>query len=174
MVDIDIKNLIGAGPDKLVMAIINAVKTERSKESFETTKVLHTYIFESTLKAEISISSGGSSASKTSGIIKWIGDRKDGNAGVEVYVESRDSNNTFTFGTENLERATFNSEKRMISVSQVPKTCPVCKGVIAPSDSKIQCPACKIEAHRDHFLEYLKIHGTCPSCKKRLSMKGKS
>jgi DNA-directed RNA polymerase subunit RPC12/RpoP len=38
----------------------------------------------------------------------------------------------------------------------------------------IQCPACNVRAHKDHFLEYLKIHGTCPKCNKRLTMKAQA
>ncbi|TFF85885.1 MAG: E3 ubiquitin-protein ligase [Promethearchaeota archaeon] len=172
MVEIDIKNILNKGPEKLVMTLNNAINSERTKEPFEFTKVLRTFVFDSPIKAEISISSGNTS-SKISGQIKWIGERRDGNAGIEIFLEANDSK-PLSLGTENIDSASFNSDKRILSLSKVPKICPVCKAVIKPTDTIIRCPACKIEAHKDHFLEYVKIHGKCPNCEKRLSMKGKS
>ncbi|MHA1311439.1 MAG: hypothetical protein ACTSWR_06325 [Candidatus Helarchaeota archaeon] len=173
MVEIDVKNLIDNGPEKLVMAINNAINSERTKEAFEITKVLRTFIFDSPLKAEISISKSGSPVSKISGTVKWIGDRRDGKKGIEIFLDSRENQKPFIIGIDNLESAKFNSEKRLLLISQVPLVCPVCKGIIKPGDVKIKCPACGVVAHKDHFLEYLKIHGTCPSCGKRLSTKSK-
>ena len=174
MPEIDIKNLISSGPDKLVAAMSLAVNSERTKEPISFTKVLRTYVFESLVKAEISISTGGSSTSKVSGTVKWIGDRRDGNNGVEVFVESKDQNMTYTFGEDNLDFATFSSERRTLLLSQVPVICPVCKGVIKPSETTISCPGCQVQAHKEHFLEYVKIHLKCPNCNKRLTMKGKT
>jgi len=174
LVEIDVRNLVNSGPEKLVMAINNAINSERTKEPFEFTKVLRTYVFESPIKAEISIVSSSSTISKISGIIKWIGDRRDDKPGIEIFLDKLDKPKPLVFGSENLDKAVFNSEKRILLLSQVPAICPVCKGVIKPTETKIKCPACATEAHRDHFLEYLKIHGTCPSCGKRLSTKGKT
>lgn len=174
MVEIDVKKVINDGPEKLVMTINNSINSERSKDPFEFTKVLRTFIFDTPIKAEISISKDGSTVSKTSGNVKWIGDRRDGNDGVEIFLDIKDDSKSFLLGLENLDSASFDSGKRILSLSQVPAICPVCKGVLKPSDSKIKCPACGINAHRDHFLEYVKIHGKCPNCDKKLSMKGKS
>jgi len=175
LVVIDLKKLVNSGPEKLVLAINNAINSEKVKEPFEFTKVLRTFVLETPIKAEISISSGGSTVSKITGTVKWIGDRRDGNPGIELFLDSRNSNSKpIVFGTENLDNASFNTEKRLLILSQVPSICPVCKGVIKPTDTKIRCPACHVEAHKDHFLEYLKIHGTCPNCGKRLSTKSKT
>ncbi|MBD3230497.1 MAG: hypothetical protein GF329_20120 [Candidatus Lokiarchaeota archaeon] len=174
MVEIDIRKVLSKGPEKLVMTLNNAINSERTKEPFEFTKVLRTFVFDSPIKAEISISSGSSTVSRVSGTVRWIGERRDGNDGIEIFLDTNGDSKPFSLGSENLDSAKFNSDKRVLSLSQVPKICPVCKGVIKPNDSKIKCPACKIEAHKDHFLEYVKIHGKCPNCEKRLSMKGKS
>lgn len=153
----------------LVQNLSNLTKTDK-QEALEFTKVLRTFIVNSELKGEISTS--GSSSSKISGIIEWIGERKDGGKGIELFLRSRSGNKVFVFG-ENLESATFNPQKRILSITETPENCPICKSVISSRDETIQCPACNIKAHKDHFLEYVKIHGTCPNCQKRLSMKAK-
>lgn len=43
--------------------------------------------------------------------------------------------------------------------------CMVCSGSIVPLDSTLSCPNCRGRAHRIHFLEYLKVKGTCPGCR---------
>jgi phage FluMu protein Com/ribosomal protein L32 len=42
--------------------------------------------------------------------------------------------------------------------------CIVCHRSIVPLDSILSCPHCQGQAHRIHFLEYLKVKGTCPRC----------
>jgi len=174
MAEIDIKGIIDSGPEKLVMTINNALSAEKIKEPFEFKKVLRTFIIDSPLRAEISLASGGATVSKISGKIKWIGDRRDGKPGIEIFLEKSENKKPLIIGSENLDSAIFNTEKRLLMFSQVPPICPVCKGIIKPSDTKIKCPACGVEAHKDHFLEYIKIHGVCPNCNKKLSMKAKS
>mgnify|MGYP000100088845 CR=1 FL=1 len=53
-------------------------------------------------------------------------------------------------------------------------TCVVC-GLEIKSDEKpenlIKCPNCGTLAHREHYLEYIKISKTCPECKKEFSTK---
>ncbi len=43
--------------------------------------------------------------------------------------------------------------------------CIVCQNSIVPLDSTLSCPQCRGQAHRIHFLEYLKVKGKCPQCK---------
>ena len=47
--------------------------------------------------------------------------------------------------------------------------CSVCNTNIVPGDSIVGCPHCGAQGHRDHFLEWIKIRGTCPNCKEKLS-----
>jgi hypothetical protein len=42
--------------------------------------------------------------------------------------------------------------------------CMVCQHPLRFTDSSLQCPYCQGLAHRVHFLEYLKVKGTCPNC----------
>ena len=139
-------------------------------EPINFSKVLRTFILNTELKADVS--SGGASATKISGIIDWIGERKDGQKGVEMFLRSRTGNKVFVFG-DNIEQALYNGSKRSLTISETPEQCPICKSIISAKDVTIQCPSCNIRAHKDHFLEYIKIHGTCPKCGKRLSMKQK-
>jgi hypothetical protein len=46
--------------------------------------------------------------------------------------------------------------------------CIVCHHPIEFSDSILVCPHCRGQAHRIHFLEYLKVKGTCPNCQREL------
>ena len=51
--------------------------------------------------------------------------------------------------------------------------CDVCNKPILPDQNTISCPNCHVIAHKDDFLEYLKMKGECPSCNAKLTMKGK-
>jgi hypothetical protein len=46
--------------------------------------------------------------------------------------------------------------------------CMVCNGIIQSTESALQCPNCEGNAHRTHFLEYLKVKGSCPHCENQL------
>ncbi len=49
--------------------------------------------------------------------------------------------------------------------------CVICFLEIVEEDEIIRCPHCDNPAHKSHFLEWLKIKGFCPICKKRLTWK---
>jgi hypothetical protein len=42
--------------------------------------------------------------------------------------------------------------------------CTVCSQPIEESEEVVQCPRCRSIAHKTHMLEWLHVHGTCPSC----------
>lgn len=46
--------------------------------------------------------------------------------------------------------------------------CMVCKQFIGQEELYNSCPHCKQLAHRNHLLEWLKVKGTCPYCKRNL------
>ena len=46
--------------------------------------------------------------------------------------------------------------------------CIVCNLPINNSDKIGRCPKCSHSAHLDHFLEWIKIKGICPFCKRKL------
>ena len=49
--------------------------------------------------------------------------------------------------------------------------CMVCNLIINPSEEEIiYCPYCNSPAHRSHLIEWIKIKGICPRCKKEIKM----
>ena len=46
--------------------------------------------------------------------------------------------------------------------------CPVCMATIEFGDDFVKCPHCNTLAHRSHLLEWIKIKGICPVCRKIL------
>jgi hypothetical protein len=170
MPDADVKGAMLNGPEMLMQDLHQLTQVGK-QEALKFVKVLRTFVISSELKAEIS--SGGASANKVSGVVDWIGERKDGQKGVELFLRSRSGNKVFILG-ENVESALFNGPKYSLTISETPELCPICKSMISAKDVIIQCPACSVRAHKDHFLEYLKIHGTCPKCNKRLTMKAQA
>lgn len=53
--------------------------------------------------------------------------------------------------------------------AQMIDKCSVCNLDITPEDEIAKCPYCGCLSHRDHFLEWVKVRGTCPNCTARLS-----
>ena len=169
MPDVDVKGFILNGPEMLMQNLIQLSQGEK-QEPINFSKVLRTFVLNSEVKAEIS--SAGSTATKISGIVDWIGERKDGQKGIELFLRGRSGNKVFILGG-NVEQALFNGSKRSLIISETPELCPICKSIMSAKETTISCPSCGVKAHKDHFLEYIKIHGTCPKCGKRLSMKQK-
>lgn len=46
--------------------------------------------------------------------------------------------------------------------------CPICKGPFTRQDDLIHCPYCQESFHKNHLLETIKIHGSCPHCSHEL------
>ncbi len=49
-------------------------------------------------------------------------------------------------------------------VSYEEQICIVCDQLLAENEQVVQCPWCKNMAHKLHMLEWLHVHGECPSC----------
>ncbi|MHA1301796.1 MAG: hypothetical protein ACTSO9_20440 [Candidatus Helarchaeota archaeon] len=49
--------------------------------------------------------------------------------------------------------------------------CIVCALPINEDDEspKVYCPHCRNPAHKNHILDWIKLRGTCPICRKNLS-----
>jgi predicted RNA-binding Zn-ribbon protein involved in translation (DUF1610 family) len=47
--------------------------------------------------------------------------------------------------------------------------CIVCNLAMRKEDPIAHCPACGHPAHRDHLLEWIKIKGVCPFCKRKIT-----
>jgi len=65
-------------------------------------------------------------------------------------------------------------EQRVGSSTQEPPSlfleiqCIVCHNTLHQADVILECPHCQGKAHRVHFLEWLKVKGTCPACRTQL------
>ncbi|WXG42241.1 MAG: zinc ribbon domain-containing protein [Candidatus Freyarchaeum deiterrae] len=46
--------------------------------------------------------------------------------------------------------------------------CPVCSKDIVSGDRFVKCPYCGALNHREHLLEWIKVKGYCPNCKRKL------
>ncbi len=51
------------------------------------------------------------------------------------------------------------------------RQCTVCQGFIEHKEQYLQCPHCKQLAHKRHLLEWLKVKGQCPYCRRKLRRK---
>jgi len=168
--DEDITKEVLEGPEKIIE--IMEKKDIDKKDPLSYTRTMNTFLFDNTIKATI-LSSDNSATSKLSGTVEWIGDRRDKEKGVEFFIRSRGEGNIITIGINNLKTAKYNHQKRSFSITQNPITCPVCNQAILPDQKTISCPNCHVIAHKDDYLEYLKINGECPACRAKLTMKGK-
>ena len=85
MPEVDVKGYLLNGPEVLMQNLVQLSKGEK-QEPIDFRKVLRTFVINTDVKAEIS--SSGSSATKVSGIVDWIGERKDGEKGVELLTNA--------------------------------------------------------------------------------------
>lgn len=49
------------------------------------------------------------------------------------------------------------------------KVCATCRLAIDAQDETLNCPSCEAPSHKRHLLEWIKIKGTCPSCRTQLT-----
>ncbi|MHC1591174.1 MAG: RING finger protein [Candidatus Helarchaeales archaeon] len=160
-------------PARLIQRIVEEDKKVRKKDHISFEQVLHTYIFDTPIKAEI-YESDAPNASKIVGTVQWIGDRKDEENGVELFIKTRTEKRNVLLGIKNTQEFEYDPVKRSFKVIQAALKCPICKNIITSRQETIKCPNCNVVAHRDEFLEYLKVNGVCPSCGAKLSLKGKA
>lgn len=160
-------------PANIIKRIVEEDKKARKKDYLVYEQVLHTYIFDTPLKVEIH-ESDDPQASKMVGTIQWMGDRKDEQKGVELFIKTRNDKNNLILGINNTQEFSFDPIKRIFKIIQAAQKCPICKRGITGKEDTISCPNCSVNAHKDEFLEYLKVNGMCPSCGAKLSMKAKS
>jgi len=145
---------------------------KKKKETLVFSKILHTYILDTTVKADI-YDSDKETANKTSGRVEWIGNRRETVKGVELFMSfgRNEEKKIFNFGPDTTKTFDYNPSKRLFSIVKIPLSCPVCKGPILTKQDTISCPNCKVAAHKDHFLEYLRVNGKCPHCEATLNIK---
>ena len=139
---------------------------KKKKEQITYSKILHTYIFDTSIKADI-LESEKPNAPRMSGKVEWIGNRIEAIKGVELFISfgRNEDKKLLNFGTDSTKSFDYNPQKRLFTIIKIPLNCPVCEAPISPKHDTISCPNCKAVAHKDHFLEYLRVHGKCPKCK---------
>ena len=145
---------------------------KKKKDQLQYSKILHTYILETDVKVDI-LESDKPNANKISGKLEWIGNRREAVKGVELFCSfgRNQDKQIFNFGNETTKSFEYSPQKRLFSIVQIPNYCPVCNGPIATKHETISCPNCKVVAHKDHFLEYLRVNGKCPKCEATLNIK---
>ena len=145
---------------------------KKKKDQIQYSKILHTYILETDVKADI-LESDKPNANKITAKVEWIGNRRETVKGVELFCSfgRNQEKQIFNFGTDTTQNFEYNPQKRIFSIIRIPNYCPVCNGPIATKHETISCPNCKVVAHKDHFLEYLRVNGKCPKCEATLNIK---
>ena len=168
--DEDLTKELIEGPEKIVDVMKK--KDIDKKDPLSYTKTLKTYLFDNEITAII-YASDQPNASKFGGTVEWIGDRRDDEKGTEFFIRSRSEGRVLSFGINNVKVCNYNPHKRSFNIIQNPVTCPVCNKPILPDQSTISCPNCHVVAHKEDYLEYLKLKGECPACAAKLTLKGK-
>ncbi|MBY8994779.1 MAG: E3 ubiquitin protein ligase [Candidatus Heimdallarchaeota archaeon] len=55
-----------------------------------------------------------------------------------------------------------------VATSNLKDNCIVCKRPISKNERIVSCPHCSKTAHYSHFIEWVKVQGSCPNCNNRL------
>ncbi|NHJ03480.1 MAG: hypothetical protein EAX90_01545 [Candidatus Heimdallarchaeota archaeon] len=66
--------------------------------------------------------------------------------------------------------ASQRSKGEAIATSDFTEKCIVCKLPIKKGERFVTCPNCKKPSHYSHFIEYLKVQGSCPNCFTKLKV----
>ncbi|MHA1798843.1 MAG: hypothetical protein ACTSVY_10405 [Candidatus Helarchaeota archaeon] len=156
--------------EKIIQEDTEFYKKKKDKISYS--KILHTYLLDTDVKVNI-LESDRPNANLISGRVEWIGNRREAVKGVELFCSlgRNQGKKLFNFGLDTTKSFEYNPQKRLISIVQIPLSCPVCNGPISAKQDTISCPNCKTVAHKDHFLEYLRVNGKCPKCGATLNIK---
>jgi len=137
--DEDITKELIEGPEKIIDVMDE--KDDNKKEPLSYTKAYKTYLFDNDIRATI-YSSDDPAASKFSGSVEWIGDRRSGEKGSEFFIRSRGEGKVFSLGLNNIKSCKYNPQKRFFNIIQSPLTCPVCNKPVEPQQDTISCPNC--------------------------------
>jgi hypothetical protein len=72
---------------------------------------------------------------------------------------------------ENTQKVILDKKKNTIKIITESKSkCAVCGKDIEIFDQVSGCPLCNAKAHKEHFLDWVKMKHNCPVCKKSLSV----
>ena len=91
-------------------------------------------------------------------------------------IESQQAANSFRLRAKNIEIASsFGSQVNSATTSpttesNLEESCAVCRTKISDVRILVRCPECGSPAHYPHLAEWLKIRGSCPVCKKKITI----
>ncbi len=64
--------------------------------------------------------------------------------------------------------ATQRGKGEIVATSNLSENCLVCRRQIRKGERIVVCPYCSKAAHYSHFVEWVKVQGSCPNCHKNL------
>lgn len=163
---VNIMPLVLKGSQDLVDTLVTNV------EGIKVTKVIQTFVMENN-NLEMVIGRDGKSL--FSGVVRWIGNRTDGNRGTVFCVEKSSRSGVehkIVTPTEDTAQAIgFDPKKNVIKIAAKESVkCSVCGKGIQIFDEILACPLCNSKAHADHLVEWIKMRQSCPICKKPLAL----
>lgn len=134
-------------------------------ENLPTTKVCQTFVMEN---KDLDIILTREGKSFLSGNVIWIGNRKDGQDGVEICVDTGKEMKTIIPSRENAKSIVLMPRKGKPSIvietlSQI--RCAVCGKSIEIFDEVGVCPQCDTQSHLAHLQEWVRMKNSCPTCK---------
>ncbi|TXT66505.1 MAG: hypothetical protein BAJALOKI1v1_280003 [Promethearchaeota archaeon] len=147
------------------MKIINEITPHLN---LEYTKVIQTYVIENK-DLELVLKQEG--APDLRGKLVWLGKRKDGKEGTVLCIKVNSEIQKLNPTPENIEKVFLDLKKERILLHTESKAkCAVCEKKIEIYDEVKSCPICGARAHKDHFLEWIRMKANCPVCKKALNI----
>jgi hypothetical protein len=160
--ELNITSELLKGPQKIINLLSESLNVEY-------TKVIQTFVMEN---RNIELVLNQKDASSLKGNLIWIGNRKDGEEGLVICFKSKNELKFLYPTTQNIEDIVLNSKKdRIIIMSDSNKQkCSVCGKPIEIFDKFLRCPICEEKGHENHMIEWIQKEGTCPVCKKSISI----
>lgn len=160
---IDITEPVFKEPIEVIKKITSSLE-----EDIKYTKVIQTYVMEER-RLNLVLEKQGSAFFK--GKIVWIGNKKDDTEGTLFCVDNGSELKQINPTAENTEAVIFDIKKEAIRVSTASiSKCTVCGKDIEIFDEISGCPICQAKAHREHFVDWVKVKKSCPVCKKSLNI----
>jgi len=158
---VEIKKEAFTDPIKLIIEISSHI-------NIQYTKVIQTYVIENRNLELILIQED---SSPLRGKLVWLGKRKEGKEGTVLCIKTNSEIQKLNPTPENIEKVILDIKKEKILLYTESKAkCAVCEKKIEIFDDVMSCPICGAKAHKDHFLEWIRMKGNCPVCKKSLAI----
>jgi hypothetical protein len=92
-------------------------------------------------------------------------------------IDSKQAARSFRLRAKNIEIAStigssaVSQTSSLTTEDDLEENCSVCRTKISDVTSLVRCPECGSPAHYPHLAEWLKIRGSCPVCRKKITIK---